>query len=458
MLLMILRIILIFVVSGLLFMPCLQAGVITVLPQFTKGDRVLILAPHPDDEAIGAGGVIQMALEAGAQVKVVLLTNGENNQLSFIVYKKRPVLLPNEIIKMGTMRYQESVAAMMSLGLNQSDVIALGYPDYGTMEVFQKYWGSVKSSFRAMLSRRRSVPYQNARSFGAPYVGESILKDLEGILVDFKPTKVFVSHSVDVNRDHRAAYAFLKVALWDVEDRVGKPDVFPYLIHAYNWPQPRGYFPGKVLDVPNDLSKSDIIWNMLTLDPGKIQKKNEAIKFYVSQNKGSPKYLFSFARLNELFGDYPPVPIFKQMSSSPVWQQLKTSEDEKPSRKAKEVDQIAGLSYARVGNNLRIQMNLKRVIDIKMGVSIFLFGYKKGTPFGQMPKINLVVGVDGFHVKEKRKNILSKEIEYKLTDKEMVFSVPLSVLGFPDRILSSAQTALYDLAFDQTAWRELVIK
>ena len=75
-----------------------------------------------------------------------------------------------------------------------------------------------------------------------------------------------------------------------------------------------------------------------------------------------------------------------------------------------------------------------------------------------MPKINLVVGFDGFHVKDKKKNISLKDIQYKLTDKEMIFSVPLAVLGFPDRILSSAQTALYDLTFDETAWRELVIK
>ena len=455
--LLVLRIILITSISFVLFMPTLQAGVITALPQFTKNDRVLILAPHPDDESIATGGVIQAALEAGAQVKVVLLTNGENNELSFIAFKKRLVLAPSEIIKMGMLRYQESVAAMMSLGLNQSDVIALGYPDFGTMEVLQKYWGPVKTPFRAMLSRKRSVPYENARSFGAPYVGESILKDIEGVLSDFKPTKVFVSHPVDVNRDHRAAYLFLKVALWDLDDKIEQPKVFPYLIHAVGWPQPRGYLPDKGLYVPSDLVKSDIIWDSFTLETEKIERKKEAIKFYVSQNKGAPQYLVTFARRNELFGDYSPVPIFKQMSSVPVWQQVKTPENLGASKKADELDQIAGLAYAREGNNLLIRIRLKRAIDTQMGVSIFLFGYKKGTPFGTMPKINLVVGLDGFHVKDKKKNVSLQDIQYKLTDKEMVFSIPLSALGRPDRILSSAQTALYDLTFDETAWRELVI-
>ena len=31
------------------------------LPPFTARDRIVIVAPHPDDEVLGAGGVIQQA-------------------------------------------------------------------------------------------------------------------------------------------------------------------------------------------------------------------------------------------------------------------------------------------------------------------------------------------------------------------------------------------------------------
>ena len=41
--------------------------------------RILILAPHPDDECLGTGGLIQQALAKGAKVKVVFITNGDNN-------------------------------------------------------------------------------------------------------------------------------------------------------------------------------------------------------------------------------------------------------------------------------------------------------------------------------------------------------------------------------------------
>ena len=56
---------------------------------FNSEDRVLILSPHPDDEAIGTAGVIQRALKQNAKIRVVCYTNGDSNQLAFIVYEKR---------------------------------------------------------------------------------------------------------------------------------------------------------------------------------------------------------------------------------------------------------------------------------------------------------------------------------------------------------------------------------
>src|SRR6185437_13706739 len=35
------------------------------------GARLMVLAPHPDDESLAAGGLIQRALECGAAVSVV---------------------------------------------------------------------------------------------------------------------------------------------------------------------------------------------------------------------------------------------------------------------------------------------------------------------------------------------------------------------------------------------------
>ena len=172
---------------------------------FLPSDRVLVIAPHPDDETIGTGGVLQQAVKAGAKVRVCLMTQGENNEFAFIVYEHRIVLKPKEFLRLGEVRRHETMDAMSLLGVDPKDVISLGYPDYGTMEIFLKYWGDdIKRPFRSMLARARYVPYPEALNPGSPYVGESMLRDFKQVIADFKPTKIFVSHAADVNRDHRA--------------------------------------------------------------------------------------------------------------------------------------------------------------------------------------------------------------------------------------------------------------
>ena len=94
-----------------------------IIPEIQTGDRVLILAPHPDDEAIAACGIIQKSLKANAKVKVAYLTNGDANQLSFIIFEKKLVAFPKQFVYSGELRRKESIAGMKSLGLNENDLV-----------------------------------------------------------------------------------------------------------------------------------------------------------------------------------------------------------------------------------------------------------------------------------------------------------------------------------------------
>lgn len=210
------------------------------LPAFSSSDRVLVLAPHPDDEAIGTAGVIMRARRAGARVKVACFTNGEHNEISFILYEKRLTLRKNGFLHMGEVRRKESLAALATLGVGPEDVTFFGYPDFGTLSIMLKYWGPSSRSYKSILTRIDSVAYDDAFSPGVPYKGESIVSDMHRLLEDFKPTKIFVSHPSDTNMDHQALYLFLKVSLWDLEDWL-RPQVYPYIIHVVGWPMPRGF-------------------------------------------------------------------------------------------------------------------------------------------------------------------------------------------------------------------------
>src|SRR3954451_7311007 len=53
-----------------------EAEAIPFEPQDLRGERLLVLAPHPDDEVIGCGGLVTLHLRDGRKVRVVVATDG----------------------------------------------------------------------------------------------------------------------------------------------------------------------------------------------------------------------------------------------------------------------------------------------------------------------------------------------------------------------------------------------
>ena len=116
-----------------------------------SNDRVLVLAPHPDDEVLGCGGIIQQAVAMSLPIRVVFFTYGDNNQWSFLVYRRHPVFVPGAVKKMGLVRHDEAIAADRLLGLSPGQLIFLGYPDFGTLPIWTSHWTD-SAAFRSMRS------------------------------------------------------------------------------------------------------------------------------------------------------------------------------------------------------------------------------------------------------------------------------------------------------------------
>ncbi|MCM8778360.1 MAG: PIG-L family deacetylase [Candidatus Omnitrophica bacterium] len=421
--------------------------------EFSQKDRILILSPHPDDEVIGTGGVIQKAIKAGARIKVVVFTNGDHNELAFIVYEKRLVFRKKEFLYLGKLRRGETLRATEFLGLKKENVIFLGYPDRGTMEIFTKYWGEV-SPYKSLLTRISRVTCSECLSPGASYVGENILNDFKKILLDFQPTKIFVSDPIDTNPDHRALYLFLQIALWELNGKIEKPEVFSYPVHIWGWPKPRGYKPELEILPPKKLKDIEMDWYRIELSEEEIKKKYEAILLYKSQVKPYPIYLPTFARRSELFVKYPSIKL--KRAENLVWQGFKSSpgkdyfEGENPQKKI-----VPALAYGSDKENLFIRVNLKRKIDKDLGIFVFLIGYKIKENFSQMPKLKLIIDMGGVRVKDKKHMLYIRNVNLKYENKKrtIVLKVPYSVLGYPDYILTSANSPVHLLPFKETAWR-----
>ncbi len=53
-----------------------EAEAIPYEPALLRGERLLVLAPHPDDEVIGCGGLVALHLREGRAVRIVIATDG----------------------------------------------------------------------------------------------------------------------------------------------------------------------------------------------------------------------------------------------------------------------------------------------------------------------------------------------------------------------------------------------
>ena len=285
--------------------PC---TVFAVRPRARGPRRIVVLAPHPDDEVLTSAGVIADAVQAGDAVDVVIVTNGDYT-----------------CERNGYLRENESVAALARLGLAEEHVHFLGYPD--------GYLTQLAATPLAPIERRDSqgnCEHGNttyaARGAGAhdehsvragaaaTYTADALRGDIEALLTRLEPTDIYVTHSVDEHPDHARTYTYLRRAL----DRVVPADgitVHRAIVHAGPcWPngstrrepcpavalQPRELLPPLPAPLTGYTPRERRALSAAMRDGN---MKFEAIARYLSQTGPDPAHdwLASFARSEEWF-------------------------------------------------------------------------------------------------------------------------------------------------------------
>jgi LmbE family N-acetylglucosaminyl deacetylase len=78
---------------------------------------VAVVAAHPDDEVLGAGGTMAILAGAGARLRLIAVTNGEGSHPD-----RDPAVI-------GSVRAAERAAALDLLGIRDAELIQLGLPD-----------------------------------------------------------------------------------------------------------------------------------------------------------------------------------------------------------------------------------------------------------------------------------------------------------------------------------------
>jgi LmbE family N-acetylglucosaminyl deacetylase len=385
-------------------------------------DRILVLAPHPDDEVLGCGGVLQRAIARGIPVEIAFLTYGDSNAWSFLTYRLHPVVEPSAVRKMGEVRRQEALAAAAVLGVAAERLTFLGYPDAGTLGLWTSHWGAARPPGRGLLSRARAVPYATALRPGAPYKGEEVLADLEALIARFRPTQVFVSHPADHHPDHAALYLFTRVALWDLGGSVSAT-LHPYLVHFPGWPA-RGYHPAEPATPPPALATA-AAWQSWDLTPGEVEVKRHALAAHHSQWRSGERHLLPFARSTEITGE--------------IGGELPADE---PGR----------LEVRRTGDRVEIALALDPTRPGPAGSSLFVFGYRDDRPFAAMPKLELRLGVRGWAVLDQGRALPGRPVTVERRGGRLILGLSTALLGGPDRLLLGARVSR-ERSPDLSSWR-----
>jgi LmbE family N-acetylglucosaminyl deacetylase len=214
--------------------------------------RILILAPHPDDECLGTGGLIQQALAKGAKIKVIFITNGDNNPWPQRYLEKRWFIGPEERKRWGNRRKVEAEKSLEILGGGKVATAFLGLADAGILNLWKEG-------------------------------DHHLLEVLTNEFISWQPTLLVLPSEFDRHSDHRATHLYGRTAL--AESSLKCP-VITYLIHR-PWLM-------KLTQKPKPQIK-------LELSPIEQNKKLQAILCHETQMALSQSRFSQFAQTTEPF-------------------------------------------------------------------------------------------------------------------------------------------------------------
>jgi LmbE family N-acetylglucosaminyl deacetylase len=282
-------------------------------PAFAQAKTILVIAPHPDDEALCCSGVIYANKLAGNTVKVAIVTNGDDYT--------SPASKSGGLTREG-----ESIAAMTGLGLGTQDVIFLGYGD----QLLQQLLFATSSSQVYTSAAGQTLTYANSGLGGVSYhqylTGSAgsynqatILSDFTNLLKNFAPTDIYTTGFWDDHPDHRATYAFAAQALIALKKQGLLPNtrIHETWIHepcdscdtSGTWPY--NFAPTQPFPQPEYISSTPYDWTQIENIPVPVAmqdpnqntnlKWNTIYKYHSQTGNDPSSYLFDFAQIQEFF-------------------------------------------------------------------------------------------------------------------------------------------------------------
>jgi len=269
--------------------------------------NLLVVAPHPDDESLGAAGLVQRAKKLRGRVTVAYLTSGDGYidgvELETGNLKPRP----EDFVDYGELRLREALRALEAMRVRPKRLLIFGFPDGGLVDLLTTHW-SAKTPFVSPYTRDSRSPYPDSVEANATYSGVALERGLARVITELNPQWVAVTGPWDIHPDHCAAFHFVVRALRRLavsNPQFAKINVLAYTVHRPDWP---GLNDGKRLSPPPGVVPTGAAWRSLDLTGEELDGKGRALDEYTSQMDIMAILFRAFVRSNEVFAVYPTVP------------------------------------------------------------------------------------------------------------------------------------------------------
>ena len=141
------------------------------VPLLSSRSRVMLFAPHPDDESLATGVFLQRAVAAGAEVRVVYATDGERNCWPQRLLEGKVRIGESDRRRWGVRRQAEALAALALLGIGRDCVEFLSLPDQGVTDLLLAGCGAT-------------------------------LRRLANVIAAWEPTHLLMPSALDTHPDH----------------------------------------------------------------------------------------------------------------------------------------------------------------------------------------------------------------------------------------------------------------
>jgi LmbE family N-acetylglucosaminyl deacetylase len=418
--------------------------------------RILLFSPHPDDETLGAGGLLQQAAAERIPTRVVFLTSGDGFRVAVERQLRESRLQPEDYIRFAELRHEETGTALRRLGLPTGAWTFLGFPDRGLMALWNTHW-EAQAPFRSAYTKRDRPPYRGASPENGVYCGNDMLNAVMREMSAFRPTEIYITHPSDDHPDHAAGSAFVSLAL-QLHRAAGQPWAQRcllryYLVHRGDWPVPQGLDTNEPMAPPAEMTALDTSWEQLPLSTLQTNRKLEAIEDYRSQTAVTRRFLTSFARRNELFAQLsiPQAPTIPdgslRIDGSPAdWMALSTgARDPIRDNLLRDFEpgaDVRALRLAQDSKSLYLLAEMAKPTSNRVRTHILLrtFRFQNGKLITRRVEITLPDGEPQGVCSQRRDNCIE-------------IAVPKQLLGMSDLIAVLADTSVARVAVDSTGIR-----